>query len=58
MEMADYWLVEKQLVHKLFKVLVPRYSNYTTAYTRLLRAQTGLFNFLLGFWGLDVLLVV
>ena len=24
---------EKDLVHKLFKVLVPRYSNYMTAYT-------------------------
>nr|XP_023014738.1 39S ribosomal protein L17, mitochondrial-like [Leptinotarsa decemlineata] len=38
MEMADYWLVEKQLVHKLFKVLVPRYENYNVAFTRLLRA--------------------
>lgn len=38
MEMADYWIVEKQLVHKLFKVLVPRYENYTTSCTRLLRA--------------------
>lgn len=36
--MADYWLVEKQLVHKLFKVLVPRYENYTTAYTRMYNA--------------------
>lgn len=40
MEMADYWLVEKQLVHKLFKVLVPRYANYNTAYTRMYRAPT------------------
>ncbi|XP_030767703.1 39S ribosomal protein L17, mitochondrial-like [Sitophilus oryzae] len=38
MEMADYWLVEKQLVHKLFKVLAPRYENYNISYTRLLRA--------------------
>lgn len=38
MEMADYWLVEKQLVHKLFKVLVPRFQNSTTCYTRMLRA--------------------
>ncbi|XP_018564804.1 39S ribosomal protein L17, mitochondrial [Anoplophora glabripennis] len=38
MEMADYWLVEKQLVHKLFKVLVPRFENSTTCYTRLLKA--------------------
>jgi large subunit ribosomal protein L17 len=38
MEMADYWLDEKQLVHKLFKVLVPRYENYSSSYTRLLLA--------------------
>lgn len=25
MELADFWLKEKQLIHKLFKVLVPRY---------------------------------
>ncbi|GFN99337.1 39S ribosomal protein l17, mitochondrial-like [Plakobranchus ocellatus] len=35
MEMADYWLLEKDLVHKLFKVLVPRYKNYTTCFTDL-----------------------
>lgn len=35
MEMADYWLVEKQLIHKLFKVLAPRYENYNTAFTRM-----------------------
>lgn len=38
MEMADYWLVEKQLVHKLFKVLVPRYENYNVSYIRMLSA--------------------
>ena len=38
MEMADYWLEEKQLVHKLFKVLVPRYENHRTAYTNLVLA--------------------
>ncbi|CAG9762438.1 unnamed protein product [Ceutorhynchus assimilis] len=38
MEMADYWLVEKQLVHKLFKVLAPRYEHYNIACTRLLTA--------------------
>jgi large subunit ribosomal protein L17 len=38
MEIADFWLTEKQLVHKLFKVLVPRYENYQTAYTRLVLA--------------------
>lgn len=26
MEVADYWLEDKDLIHKLFKVLVPRYS--------------------------------
>ncbi|KAL3266566.1 hypothetical protein HHI36_010732 [Cryptolaemus montrouzieri] len=38
MEMADYWLVEKQLVHKLFKVLVPRFQDYSISYTKLYRA--------------------
>lgn len=38
METADFWLMEKQLVHKLFKVLVPRYENSTVCYTRLLSA--------------------
>lgn len=28
---------EKQLVHKLFKVLVPRYVDYTTSFTKLYR---------------------
>ncbi|XP_031825422.1 mitochondrial ribosomal protein L17 [Nomia melanderi] len=40
MELADFWILEKQLVHKLFKVLVPRYQNYTTAYTKLHKAPT------------------
>lgn len=32
MEMADFWLLEKQLVHKLFKVICPRFeNNYGTA---------------------------
>ncbi|XP_059480318.1 large ribosomal subunit protein bL17m [Neocloeon triangulifer] len=34
MEMADFWLLEKQLVHKLFKVLVPRFESYNISYTR------------------------
>lgn len=38
MELADYWLLEKQLVHKLFKVLVPRYENYNLSYTRMYKA--------------------
>lgn len=38
MEMADYWLVEKQLVHKLFKVLAPRYQDYKVSFTRMYRA--------------------
>lgn len=35
MEMANYWLVEKQLIHKLFKVLVPRYMNYNISYSNI-----------------------
>nr|AAX62483.1 mitochondrial ribosomal protein L17 [Lysiphlebus testaceipes] len=35
MELADFYILEKQLVHKLFKVLVPRYQDYTTSFTKL-----------------------
>lgn len=35
MALANYWLKEKNLVYKLFNVLVPRYENYTTAFTAL-----------------------
>lgn len=38
METADFWLLEKELVHKLFKVLVPRYENSNTAFTRMYKA--------------------
>ncbi|XP_063703048.1 large ribosomal subunit protein bL17m [Culicoides brevitarsis] len=38
MEMADFWLQEKQLVHKLFKVLVPRYETFPLSYTRMWKA--------------------
>ena len=27
MEMADYWLLDKDLVPKLFQVIVPRFQN-------------------------------
>lgn len=38
MDIANFWLLEKELIHKLFKVLVPRFENCKTAYTRLLNA--------------------
>lgn len=38
MELADYWLLEKQLVHKLFKVLVPRFQNMEVSCTRMYKA--------------------
>ncbi|KAI8432168.1 hypothetical protein MSG28_004632 [Choristoneura fumiferana] len=38
MDIADYWLLEKELVHKLFKVLVPRYENFDKSYTRMHKA--------------------
>lgn len=38
MEIADYWLLEKQLVHKLFKVLVPRFENFQVSYSRMYKA--------------------
>jgi len=37
MRLADKWLVEKDLVHKLFKVLAPRYYNYSKSYTSVYR---------------------
>lgn len=38
MEMADYWIIEKQYIHKLFKVLVPRFQNCQVSYTRMYKA--------------------
>uniref|UniRef100_A0A1A9X5S0 Large ribosomal subunit protein bL17m n=1 Tax=Glossina brevipalpis TaxID=37001 RepID=A0A1A9X5S0_9MUSC len=38
MELADFWLLEKQLVHKLFKVFVPRFENTSVSYTRMYAA--------------------
>ncbi|KAF7239978.1 39S ribosomal protein L17, mitochondrial [Varanus komodoensis] len=35
MRMADFWLTEKDLIHKLFKVLVPRFQAHTGHYTRM-----------------------
>lgn len=35
MELADFWLQEKDLIHKLFKELVPRYLDYTTSFTKI-----------------------
>lgn len=35
MDTADFWLLEKELIHKLFKVLVPRYENSNLSYTRM-----------------------
>jgi len=40
MEMADYWILEKQIIHKLFKVLVPRFQDYQSSYTRIFKAPT------------------
>ncbi|XP_043255187.1 39S ribosomal protein L17, mitochondrial [Colletes gigas] len=38
MELANFWILEKQLVHKLFKVLVPRFQDCPTSFTKLHRA--------------------
>ncbi|XP_047473335.1 39S ribosomal protein L17, mitochondrial-like [Penaeus chinensis] len=38
MEMATFWLEEGQLVHKLFKVLVPRFKDIRESYTRIHKA--------------------
>nr|ACH44140.1 putative mitochondrial ribosomal protein L17 variant 2 [Taeniopygia guttata] len=37
MRMADFWLTEKDLIHKLFKVLAPRFQTHPGSYTRLLQ---------------------
>ncbi|NWI19125.1 RM17 protein, partial [Crypturellus soui] len=37
MRMADFWLTEKDLIHKLFKVLAPRYEPHPGKYTRMLQ---------------------
>ena len=34
MEMADYWMLEKDLVPKLFKVLATRYETMRGPYTK------------------------
>jgi large subunit ribosomal protein L17 len=37
MEMVDYWLLEKDLIPKLFKVIVPRFQNKTGPYTEVFK---------------------
>ncbi|KAG1935927.1 39S ribosomal protein L17, mitochondrial-like [Pimephales promelas] len=37
MKMADFWLTEKDLIPKLFKVLAVRFENQTGEYTRMAR---------------------
>jgi len=42
MKLADFWLEDKALIPKLFKVLVPRYLDWPVGlpYTRMLRAPS------------------
>lgn len=37
MKMASFWLTEKDLVPKLFKVLAPRFETQSNSYTRMVR---------------------
>lgn len=37
MKMASFWLTEKDLIPKLFKVLAPRFETQTNGYTRMAR---------------------
>lgn len=37
MEMADYWILEKDLIPKLFKVIVPRFQNSCGPYTQVFK---------------------
>lgn len=38
MEMADFWLLDKTVVHKLFKVICPRFEKCELTATRMYRA--------------------
>lgn len=38
MEMADYWILDKSIIHKLFKVLCPRFESSTLSATRMFKA--------------------
>lgn len=38
MDFADYYINEKQYVHKLFKVLAPRFQDSPVSYTRMYKA--------------------
>ncbi|XP_053182353.1 39S ribosomal protein L17, mitochondrial [Scomber japonicus] len=40
MKMASFWLTEKDLVPKLFKVLAPRFETQQSDYTRMARIPT------------------
>lgn len=42
MEMCDFWITEKQYIHKLFKVLVPRFQHSPLSYTRMYKAPNRL----------------
>jgi large subunit ribosomal protein L17 len=37
MEMADYWILEKDIIPKLFKVIVPRFQNSYGPYTQVFK---------------------
>jgi large subunit ribosomal protein L17 len=39
-DMANHWILDKSVLHKLFKVLVPRFQNYDSSFTRIVRAPT------------------
>lgn len=41
MQIADFYILDKPCVHKLFKVLAPRYENYTTSYTKMYKVSMG-----------------
>jgi len=40
MEMCNWWVMEKDLIHKLFEVYVPRFEHHPAPYTRLFRLPT------------------
>ncbi|XP_053553029.1 39S ribosomal protein L17, mitochondrial isoform X1 [Bombina bombina] len=40
MRMADFWLTEKDLIHKLFKMLAPRFESHSSNYTNMYQIPT------------------
>ncbi|ESN90216.1 hypothetical protein HELRODRAFT_90898 [Helobdella robusta] len=40
MDMLDYWILEKDLIYKLFNELIPRYKSYDKSITKIYQLPT------------------